>query len=185
MSEGLKIAWVAAIASILAAVLGAILGRPVINEVAGTTDRLHQLAEDTRIWKASSHTTEGPKEEILRLDTATAAPEAPLELRHLPHTPQTLLRLCKRAVFEAEVAVAIIAICASCASGTAPSAAFLNRRRRSHGGGSRRARRRQGSSHQTDEEREQEGLLEGVQHSCAQSALSRALHSRPFENEQF
>ena len=54
MSEGLKIAWVAAIASILAAVLGAVLGRPVINEVAGTTDRLHQLAEDNDKLRAEN-----------------------------------------------------------------------------------------------------------------------------------
>ncbi len=48
MSEGVRAAWIAAAASILAAVLGAILGRPVINEVLGTTDKIERLTEENQ-----------------------------------------------------------------------------------------------------------------------------------------
>ena len=48
MSDRVKAAWIVAVTSVLAAVLGAILGRPVINEVTGTTERLERLLEENK-----------------------------------------------------------------------------------------------------------------------------------------
>lgn len=64
MSEGVRAAWIAAVASILAAVLGAILGRPVINEVTGTTDRLKYLTEENKALRSE---TSGLRAEVERL----------------------------------------------------------------------------------------------------------------------
>ena len=51
MSDGVRAAWITAAASIVAAVLGAILGRPVINEITGTTDRINQLSEENQVLR--------------------------------------------------------------------------------------------------------------------------------------
>jgi hypothetical protein len=67
MSE--KAAWITAGASILAAVLGAILGRPVINEVVGTTDKIERLTQENQALRKESSDSTALKNQIAELES--------------------------------------------------------------------------------------------------------------------
>jgi hypothetical protein len=82
-----RAAWITAGASILAAVLGAILGRPVINAVVGTTDRIEQLTEENEVFRKEISDGTALKTQIAELESQLAkCKNALAECGKPPHT---------------------------------------------------------------------------------------------------
>jgi hypothetical protein len=84
-----KAAWITAGASILAAVLGAILGRPVINEVVGTTDKIERLAEENQELRKEGSDSTALKKQVAELERQLAeCKNALVACGNPPHTAE-------------------------------------------------------------------------------------------------
>jgi hypothetical protein len=87
MSE--RAAWITAGASILAAVLGAILGRPVINQVVGTTEKIERLTEENQELRRESSDSTALKKKVVELEGQLAECKNTLvACGNLPHTTE-------------------------------------------------------------------------------------------------
>jgi hypothetical protein len=87
MSEGVRAAWIIGAASIVAAVLGAIVGRPVINEVVGTTDKIERLTEENQALRKGNSDSTALKTQVAELESQLAKCRN-IPSGNPPHTPE-------------------------------------------------------------------------------------------------